>query len=129
MRVWDAESGQCLEVIGGSGDVRAIGAGPLLFPLRAVARGLETVVERARSGKPVACFAVPLDRIVTHPSRRTWAGASDNHLYIITLEGGPTCRASRARTSSGALGAGLPTPPKPPTEGLHNPAGNSRSAA
>jgi len=65
VRVWDARGGECLEVIGGSGDVRDWRT-PLPFPFRAgIARFLETVVERARSGKRVAWFAVPLDRIVT----------------------------------------------------------------
>jgi hypothetical protein len=47
VRVWEARSGQCLELIQGSGDVRSIAAGPQLFPLRALARGLDTVLEPA----------------------------------------------------------------------------------
>jgi len=96
VRVWDAHSGECLEVIQGSGDVRAIASGSQAFPLRAVARGLETVVERADNGKTLGWFPVALQHIVTHPSGRTWAGAVANHLYIITLEGDDTLRAPKA---------------------------------
>jgi WD40 repeat protein len=90
VRVWDAASGQCLEVIQGSGDVQAIAAGSQRFPLRALARGLDTVIERADSGKPVAWFPVNLNAIVTHPSDRIWAGSAGNYLCLITLEGDDT---------------------------------------
>jgi WD40 repeat protein len=93
VRLWDARSGECLDVIQGSEDVRAIAAGSQAFPLRAQARGLEYAVERVDSGRPVAWFPVTFLEIVIHPSGRTWAGASANHLYIITLEGGDTLRA------------------------------------
>jgi len=88
VRVWDARSGAELEVIQGSGDVRAIAAGSQAFPLQALDRGPETVVERADSGELVAWFPVCLNKIVTHPSGRTWAGAAANYLCLITLEGG-----------------------------------------
>jgi WD40 repeat protein len=97
VRVWDAQSGECLEVVQGSGDVHAIAAGPPQFPFRALARGLETVVERADNGQPLGCFPVSLGHIVTHPCGHAWAGASGNHLYIITLEGGPDLPAERKR--------------------------------
>jgi WD40 repeat protein len=86
VRIWAPRSSACLEVIQGSGDVRAIAAGSQVFPLRALARGLETVVERADSGKPVASFPVSLDEIVTHPSGRIWAGVVGNYLCLITLD-------------------------------------------
>lgn len=88
VQVWDAESGQCLEVLRGSGDVVAIAAGPAEFPWRALARDQETVIEDAEAGNVIARFPVPLENIITHPSGRTWAGSSANHLHIITLEGG-----------------------------------------
>lgn len=87
LRVWDVDRGACVEVIEGSGDVQAIAAGPRHFPLRAISHGLEIVVERAADGEPAAWFPVSLSPIVTHPSGYTWAGASGNHLYILTLEG------------------------------------------
>lgn len=88
VRVWDARNGNCLEVVQGSGDVRAIAAGSQAFPLRALARAVETVVEQADTGKPVAWFPAYLRSIVTHPSGRTWAGAAGNYLCLISLEGG-----------------------------------------
>ena len=87
VRVWDAETGKCLEVIRGTGDVAAIAAGPSRLPWRALARGLETVIESQATGSPVAWFPAALRLITTHPSGRTWAGADGNHLYILTLEG------------------------------------------
>lgn len=52
-----------------------------------MARGLETVIERADNGKAVAWFPAALTTIVTHSSGRTWAGALANYLCLITLEG------------------------------------------
>ncbi|NQT14375.1 MAG: hypothetical protein HQ582_16590, partial [Planctomycetes bacterium] len=88
VRVWDAGTEECLEVLRGSGDVVAIAAGPGKFPCRALARDQETVIEDAEAGNVIARFAVPLENITTHPNGRTWAGASAKHLHIITLEGG-----------------------------------------
>ncbi len=50
VRVWDVRSGKCLEVIQGSGGmcVRPPPARKAI-PLRALVRGLETVVERAHN--------------------------------------------------------------------------------
>jgi WD40 repeat protein len=87
VRVWDAASGTCLEVIQGDGDPAAIAAGPEQFPFRAMRRELETVIARADSGEPIAWFPAALDHITTHPSARTWAGAVGNYVAIITLEG------------------------------------------
>ena len=92
MRVWDTRSGQCLDVIQRSGEVREIAAGPQAFPLSARAPGLETAVERADSGKPVAWFPVWLKDIVTHPSGHAWASAANSYLCLITLEGSDTFR-------------------------------------
>jgi len=90
VRVWDAASGECREVIQGTGDVEggveAIAAGPSRFPFRALRRGLETVIEEAATPAPVAWFPVPLDHIKTFPNGRAWVGTSANHLYIISLE-------------------------------------------
>ena len=90
VRVWDAATGECLELIQGSGDVAAIAAGASpQRPWRAIARGQETVIEPAAGGDPVARFPVPLNSLTTDPNGRTWAGSAGNHLYIITLEGNP----------------------------------------
>jgi WD40 repeat protein len=88
VRVWDVAGGGCVQVIPGSGDVTAIAGGPGRFPWRAVARGLEMVVESA-DGRAVAWFPDVLLALVTHPSGRAWAARSDSHVYLITLEGAP----------------------------------------
>jgi WD40 repeat protein len=68
VRVWDAASGQCLEVIKGTGDVAAIAAGQMVFAFRASARGLETVVEDAATGLPLTLFPAFIGDMCTHPS-------------------------------------------------------------
>ena len=89
VRVWDAASGDCLEVIQGFGDVAAIAAPASVFPWRAMSRNLETVIEPASGGEAVAWFPAALEHLTTHPSGRIWAGSVGNHLYLIRLEGDP----------------------------------------
>jgi hypothetical protein len=92
VRVWDAATGACLEVIKGKGDVAAIAMGfndARDFPWRALNRGNETVIEPAAGGEPIGWFPAVLEYISTHPSGRMWAGSVGNHLYIIQLEGEP----------------------------------------
>jgi hypothetical protein len=99
MRVWDAVSGECREVIHGTGDVEAIAAGPLRFPFRALGRGLETVIEDAATAALVTRFPVPLDHVSTFPNSRAWVGTSANHLYIINLEGGEDSSKPKAESA------------------------------
>jgi hypothetical protein len=99
-KVWDARSRDCLEVIQGCGDLWAIAVGESKFPLRALARVQETIVEQAKPARPVAWFAIPLHAITTHLSGRTWAGASGNHLYIIALEGAEMLSPAKERLES-----------------------------
>ncbi len=49
-RVWDARTGDCLEVLEGWCDVKALAAGPSRFPCRARGRALETAIEDAAVG-------------------------------------------------------------------------------
>jgi hypothetical protein len=86
--VWDAETGECLEVICGNGDVAAIAAGSAEFPWRALSYHQATIVENSLSGRAVAYLPVEICGITFHPNGRTWAGASGNHLCIISLECG-----------------------------------------
>jgi WD40 repeat protein len=89
VRVWDIASGKCLDERRGRGDVYAIAAGASIFPLRALGRDLETVIEDARTGEPVAWFPVTPDDIASLPDGRTWTMWADfgSHLNIITMEG------------------------------------------
>ena len=83
--MWDAESGECLEVIEGWGDVQAIAAG---FPFRTITRilrGSDTLIEDT-TRRLMALFPVHLYPLATHPSGRLWAGSSANDLYFIALE-------------------------------------------
>ena len=84
----------------GHGDIEAVAAGPSRFPFRALRRGLETVIEDAATAAPVARFPVPLDHISTFRNGRAWVGASANHLYIITLEGGENSSKLKAQSQT-----------------------------
>jgi WD40 repeat protein len=90
MRIWDVKSRKCLEIVNGTGDVSAIAAGSGAFPWRALKRERvgETVVEPAAGGPPTARFPELIQYITTHPDGRTWAGAVNNHLVLLKLEGG-----------------------------------------
>ena len=85
--LWDAETFACLAIIPGKGDVTAVAAGAWLFPWRALVRGSETVIEDAVTSRVIARLPQALERIVSRPSSRQWAGFAGNHLYVIALEG------------------------------------------
>jgi formylmethanofuran dehydrogenase subunit E len=65
--VWDAETGQCLEVLDGFSDVTAITGGRSKPGYRAFGRNAETVVER-ESGEAVAWFSKKFYILAAHPS-------------------------------------------------------------
>ena len=97
--MWDAVSGQCLEAIEGAHDVAAVAAGPSSFPWRARKSGLETIIEEAATGRPLAWLPFTHDDITTHPLGRTWAGAVGEYLCLFTLEGIPTAPADGGSTA------------------------------
>ena len=94
-RTWDAVTGQCLKVIRDSDNA------PLHFAKISsrlssclLTRGRRSFEDHAilsnETGNLVAHFPGPaLSPLATHPDGRTWAGASANHLHILTLEGAP----------------------------------------
>ena len=86
--MWDAETFECLEVIRGSGDVRAMCGVSQPF-WRALQRDLETVVESEIDPHIVAQYSEQLRKIVTSPGGRVWAGLIGYHLQILQLEGRP----------------------------------------
>jgi WD40 repeat protein len=94
MRLWDVRRGACVKAIEGTGDLEAV-AGQ--FYWRAVARGLETVIETA-AGEPVAWFPDMLIAVVSRADGRTWGGRSGNHVYLIRLE-----EDVRSETRSGVM--------------------------
>ncbi len=76
VRVWDAQSGECTEVIEGMGDVVAIAGQEKTFALLATVQALGTVVQQAASRRPVAGSPRVLSTsLTTHPAGRTWLGA------------------------------------------------------
>ena len=90
VRVWDAQTGECLEVREAFGDLSAIAVGVSALPLRAVVRGLETVWEQASADQPLAWFPAAFDHLTTDRANRTWAGSVANHVYLVRLDG-PDC--------------------------------------
>jgi WD40 repeat protein len=87
LRVWDASTGECLEIIDGNGDRLAIAAGSKSFPIRCLGRGPDDVIEISADRRAVAWVSEPLRHIVTHPSSRIWAGKKGECLVVIALEG------------------------------------------
>jgi WD40 repeat protein len=87
LRVLDAQTGLCREVLLGSGDTAAIAAGPHPFPWRSLVCGLEMVCEDVSTGRAVASFPAALQSVTTHTAGRAWAGHIGNHLYVLRLEG------------------------------------------
>jgi WD40 repeat protein len=98
--VFEADTGRCVEVIQGWGDIAAIAGGATRFPLRALIRGLETVIEASASGQPVARFPIVFGKLIAHPLGRAWAGAAGSHVYIFGLEGVPPDAAEISRVGS-----------------------------
>ena len=91
--VWNAQTHRCVHVIRGSGDIDVIAAGASWgLPWRAIGRDEQIVIEPAGGGAPVARFPIAFPPITPQPDGRACAGASVNHLYIITLEGDPSAR-------------------------------------
>ncbi len=87
IRVWDVENGDCRESHDGWGDVAAIAAGSQQFPWRVLSRGMETVVEDAKTGHPVAWLSETPNKLRMHPSGASWAGRIENHLRLFELQG------------------------------------------
>jgi WD40 repeat protein len=88
VRVWDAASGACLRVLQGQGGAWDV-AGVPRCPWRAVPQSLDTVIQDAASGLPVAWLPSRLTTVCGCLSGRSWAGGSDRYLGLFTLEGAP----------------------------------------
>jgi WD40 repeat protein len=88
VHVWNAHSGESIEIIQGTSDLHACAAGVTQIPFVAIANGQETAIQSRSTREPVAWFPASLsDWITFHPGRRLWAGNVSNHLYLIALEG------------------------------------------
>ena len=84
--IWNAQSGELLEVVRGEGDIKAIAADVNRQSFRLLVRGGETIVE-SPAGEIVARYPDVLNHIASHPDGRTWAGAICDYLALIRLEG------------------------------------------
>ena len=87
IRVWDAKTYACLEVIPNCEDATAVDAGVPIIAWRALAQDRETVIEDAVTGQIIARFPVAIYEIVAHPEYPQWWGNTGYHFYIIKLEG------------------------------------------
>jgi WD40 repeat protein len=89
VRVWDAESGECLQIYEGRTDAQALAD---QRPLVAVAQALETIIQQAGSQRPVAWLPESVHGIAAHPSDCTWACRAvwaGSYVCVVTLEGVP----------------------------------------
>jgi WD40 repeat protein len=86
-RVWEKDSGACLEVMTGAGEVTAIAAGASRCPWWAFVRQGETAVESAATRTPVAWYPTVVRALATHPGGRLWVGGYTDHLCLLVLEG------------------------------------------
>jgi WD40 repeat protein len=86
VRVWDTTSWSCVEVIQGCSDINRIAAGAAMYPLRAVRRDGEVVIESALNGDPVV-WAETGDLVVGRSSPRAWVGGTRGQLVAYRLEG------------------------------------------
>ena len=86
VRLWDAQTGECLEVIPGNSDPFAA-ANPASFRWRAIGQDTETVIQDSMSGQTVAWFELRPESITTHRAGRLWAGRIGGYVCLFALEG------------------------------------------
>jgi WD40 repeat protein len=86
VRLWDAQTGECLEVIQGTTDLYPA-ENPASFRWRVVVQGTETIIQNSSSGEAVAWFELPPENITAHPSGRLWAGTIAEYVCLFALEG------------------------------------------
>jgi WD40 repeat protein len=105
VRVWDAQSGLCLQVERVPGqhyDVRtpsgehfplfaspscSFGRGLAGDLVTVIPGPLETVIASTRTGNVIAWFPVQLWALAAHPEGRLWAGSLGHHVYLFRVEG------------------------------------------
>jgi WD40 repeat protein len=91
--IWETRGGRCVLMRQGTTDASALAAGPAAHPWLALAKGPETVVESARTGKVLAWFPWNLANLASHPQGTVWAGALRSNLCLFALERPPRAAA------------------------------------
>ncbi|REJ95256.1 MAG: WD40 repeat domain-containing protein [Planctomycetota bacterium] len=86
-QLWDAESGECRDVIKWSGRPAAITGGPHGPHLQATVCGREMAIELMTTGAAVAHFPATFNPLAAQPNMSRWAGGVGKHLQILELEG------------------------------------------
>jgi WD40 repeat protein len=105
LRVWDLQTGACLEIIRGGRCAADAAEAKASLPWQAVQDQLETTIRSAATGQPVAWLSQPVRRLTAHPSGRTWAGEVDKYVFLFTLEPGPSLgQGSCCSTPAGSSG-------------------------
>jgi len=86
VRVWDENTGTCVERTQGFSEFAVIAAGSPELRWHAI-RENTTAIEDAVSGRIVAWFPESFTDVASHPSGIGWAGVYSNHFQILSLEG------------------------------------------
>jgi WD40 repeat protein len=86
-RVWDAETGERLEVSEDALDYRIKSEEPVSYPYRLVNRNSKTALECTTCDDPTAWYPEVFSCFSTHTSGRQWTAVNDKHITILELVG------------------------------------------
>jgi WD40 repeat protein len=84
--IWDEATGRRLPTVAGCGDVQAAAAGHRCLAIR-FDETRETVIVDSELQTPIAWFPAELRPLDSTPACGVWAGAANNHIHIIGMEG------------------------------------------
>jgi WD40 repeat protein len=101
VRVWDADSGECLMNVHGSSDPAGILDSPVEFPWRLLSRNSESQIKASHTETIIARYPVPLNYIKIHPNGFRWAAVDGSELVVLTLEGPAPARPLALTSQSG----------------------------
>jgi len=87
IRISEIDTGRCLRVIEGEGDINGIAAESVGGVTRVLSHGSESIIAEANEKHEIlAWFPERFERIGTLDIGNSWAGARGNNLYLIKLE-------------------------------------------
>lgn len=89
--IWDIKTEQKAALVENTRDLQAALGSPAEFPYRVETDGVDSAIVEAQSGRVVARYAEPFQRVFPHAGQKTWAGKPEavSHLFLVTLEGEP----------------------------------------